>query len=158
MLRAAVLVVSGEQQAVLDGGNEYVNGALEHERACFEAAVSVPAEVMTDLDNERGRFPAVATAGCGRGRRAWTWGAAWSLTCRCRRTRWTRGRGSRRGSRAGWLLAALDGGADAVVTRYGEARLDASRVLAEVSPATVATGIDLWLARPAGAGEAVGAG
>jgi 4-aminobutyrate aminotransferase-like enzyme len=45
-------------------------------------------------------------------------------------------------------LARLDGGADAVVTRYGEARLDASRVLAETSPATVATGIELWLARP----------
>src|SRR5581483_2082697 len=49
VLRAAVLVVSGEQQAVLDGGNQYVNGALEHERACFEAAVSVPAEIMTTL-------------------------------------------------------------------------------------------------------------
>ena len=45
-------------------------------------------------------------------------------------------------------LSAMDGGADAVVTRYGETRLDASRVLAEVSPATVATGIDLCLARP----------
>ena len=134
-----------------------MNGALEHERACFEAAVSVPAEVMTALDNERGRFPGGRGRGFRRGRRAWTWGAAWCWTCRCSRTRWTRGRGSRRGSRTGWRLAALDGGADAVVTRYGEARLDASRVLAEVSPATVATGIDLWLARPADlGGEVVG--
>ena len=44
----------------------------------------------------------------------------------------------------------VDGGADAVATRYGEARLDASRVLAEASPATVATGIDL---RTVGAGR-----
>src|SRR5581483_1515596 len=57
VLRAAVLVVSGEQQAVLDGGNEYVNGALEHERACFEAAVSVPAEVMTALITNEAGFP-----------------------------------------------------------------------------------------------------
>jgi 4-aminobutyrate aminotransferase-like enzyme len=39
-------------------------------------------------------------------------------------------------------------GYDAVVTRFGEARLTASTVLAEVSPATVATGIDLWTATP----------
>ena len=51
-------------------------------------------------------------------------------------------------------LNLLDGGADAVVTRYGEARLDASGVLAEASLATVATGIDLWLA----GGEAMRAG
>ena len=35
-----------------------------------------------------------------------------------------------------------------MATRFGEARLTASRVLADVSPATVATGIDLWTAAP----------
>jgi 4-aminobutyrate aminotransferase-like enzyme len=39
-------------------------------------------------------------------------------------------------------------GYDAVATRFGEARLTASRVLADQSPATVATGIDLWTAAP----------
>jgi 4-aminobutyrate aminotransferase-like enzyme len=39
-------------------------------------------------------------------------------------------------------------GYDAVATRFGEARLTASAVLAGVSPAAVATGIDLWLAAP----------
>jgi len=39
-------------------------------------------------------------------------------------------------------------GYDAVATRFGEARLTASRVLADHSPATVATGIDLWTAAP----------
>jgi 4-aminobutyrate aminotransferase-like enzyme len=42
----------------------------------------------------------------------------------------------------------LADGYDAVVTRFGEARLTASTVLAGVSPATVATGIDLWTAAP----------
>src|SRR5207248_529392 len=49
VLRAAVLVVSGEQQAAIDGVNDYVTGALEHERRLFERAMSVPAEVMTGL-------------------------------------------------------------------------------------------------------------
>ncbi len=147
VMRAAVLVVSGEQQAVLDGGNEYVNGALEHERRLFGQAVSVPAEVMTALMlNELGfevSRPRVAagTTGVELGRCVVldlsvasdvVDGGAWlepGLAGRLAR-------------------AALDGGADAVVTRYGEARLDVSRVLAEVSPATVATGVDLWLARP----------
>ncbi len=44
--------------------------------------------------------------------------------------------------------ALLAEGYDAVATRFGEARLTASRLLADVSPATVATGIDLWLAAP----------
>ena len=49
VLRAAVLVVSGEQQAAIDDGNDYVTGALEHERRLFDRATSVPAEVMTGL-------------------------------------------------------------------------------------------------------------
>ena len=49
VMRAAVLVVSGEQQAAIDGVNDYVTGALEHERRLFERAMSVPAEVMTAL-------------------------------------------------------------------------------------------------------------
>ena len=44
--------------------------------------------------------------------------------------------------------ALLADGYDAVATRFGEARLAGSRVLAEVSPATVATGIGLWTAAP----------
>jgi len=153
VLRAAVLVVSGEQQAVLDGGNEYVNGALEHERACFEAAVSVPAEVMTTLITNGVSFPrpplcvSPGTAGVDLGRCV-------VLDLSVPSDAVDEGAWLTPGLADRLALAALDGGADAVVTRYGEARLDASRVLAEVSPATVATGIDLWLARPSGPGHA----
>jgi 4-aminobutyrate aminotransferase-like enzyme/Ser/Thr protein kinase RdoA (MazF antagonist) len=147
VLRAAVLVVSGEQQAVLDGGNEYVNGALEHERTCFNQAISVPVEVMTALVTNELGFPrpvprvAPGTAVVDLGRVS-----VLDLTVP-----------SEAVDEGAWLepgladrlaLARLDDGADAVVTRYGQARLDASRVLAEASPATVVTGIDLWLARP----------
>jgi len=153
VLRAAVLVVSGEQQAVLDGGNEYVNGALEHERACFEAAVSVPAEVMTTLITNGVGFPrppprvSPGTAGVDLGRCV-------VLDLSVPSDAVDEGAWLTPGLADRLALAALDGGADAVVTRYGQARLDASRVLAEVSPATVATGIDLWLARPSGPGHA----
>jgi len=153
VLRAAVLVVSGEQQAVLDGGNEYVNGALEHERACFEAAVSVPAEVMTTLITNGVSFPrpplcvSPGTAGVDLGRCV-------VLDLSVPSDAVDEGAWLTPGLADRLALAALDGGADAVVTRYGQARLDASRVLAEVSPATVATGIDLWLARPSGPGHA----
>jgi 4-aminobutyrate aminotransferase-like enzyme/Ser/Thr protein kinase RdoA (MazF antagonist) len=153
VLRAAVLVVSGEQQAVLDGGNEYVNGALEHERACFEQAVSVPAEVMTALITNEVGFPrsrprvAPGTPGVDLGRCV-------VLDLSVQSDAVDEGAWLTPGLADRLALAALDDGADAVVTRYGEVRLDAARVLAEVSPATVSTGIDLWLARPSGPGHA----
>ena len=157
LMRAAVLVVSGEQQAVLDGGNEYVNGALEHERACFEAAVSVPAEVMTTLITNEAGFtrsrPRVAVPAPGV-----DLGRCVVLDLSVQSDAVDEGAWLSPGLADRLALAlldgeGLDGGADAVVTRYGEARLDASRVLAEVSPATVATGIDVWLARPLDLGE-----
>src|SRR5581483_5112335 len=161
VLRAAVLVVSGEQQAALDGGNEYVNGALEHERACFEAAVSVPAEVMTALITNGVGFPrsrpriAPGTPGVDLGRCV-------VLDLSVPSDAVDEGAWLAPGLADRLALAlldgeGLDGGADAVVTRYGQARLDASRVLAEDSPATVATGVDLWLSRPVELG-AVSAG
>ena len=100
VLRAAVLVVSGEQQAAIDGVNNYVTGALEHERRLFERAMSVPAEVMTGL--------ILAELGLGGGPlrvppgRPWTWDGRAVLDLSARSpTRWTRGRGSSRGSRTG---------------------------------------------------------
>ncbi|MGO7983562.1 hypothetical protein ACC691_37585, partial [Rhizobium johnstonii] len=36
----------------------------------------------------------------------------------------------------------------AVVTPFGAVRLDASRALSAVSPATIATGVDVWFAEP----------
>jgi 4-aminobutyrate aminotransferase-like enzyme/Ser/Thr protein kinase RdoA (MazF antagonist) len=156
VLRAAVLVVSGEQQAALDGGNEhggneYVNGALEHERACFDQAVSVPAEVMTHLITNEAGFPAPPPV-VARGTGGVDLGRCVVLDLSVRSDMVDEGAWLEPGRADRLALEALDGGADAVVTRYGSARLDASRVLAGVSPATVSTGIDVWLARPAALG------
>ena len=151
VLRAAVLVVSGEQQAAIDGVNDYVTGALEHERRLFERAMSVPAEVMTGLilaelglsgeplPAPSGRLPSGVAPGSGALR-----GAGPVRAVRRGGRRGVAGAGA--GGPAGAALLAE--GYDAVATRFGEARLTGSRVLAEVSPATVATGIDLWTAAP----------
>ncbi|OWV81078.1 hypothetical protein ATY77_22815 [Rhizobium sp. R634] len=44
--RAVILVASSEQQISLDPDNDYVRGNLDHERAIFDTAMSVPFELM----------------------------------------------------------------------------------------------------------------
>ncbi|NEC89961.1 aminotransferase [Streptomyces sp. SID12501] len=59
VLRSAVMVVSGQYDTLLDPENGYASAALDREWAMFEAAVSVPAEVMTaQLRHALGRPPA----------------------------------------------------------------------------------------------------
>ncbi len=47
VLRAAVLVVSGQYDVRLDPDNDYASAALDREWTMFEVATSVPAQVMT---------------------------------------------------------------------------------------------------------------
>jgi 4-aminobutyrate aminotransferase-like enzyme/Ser/Thr protein kinase RdoA (MazF antagonist) len=146
VLRAAVLVVSGEQQAAIDDGNDYVTGALEHERRCFDQAMAVPAEVMTGLildDLDFGAVPPRAPEG-----KLLSPGRCEVLDLSVQSDAVDAGAWLEPGLEDRLALALLDGGAGAVMTRFGEARLTASRALADLSPATVATGIDLWLAQP----------
>ena len=147
VLRAAVLVVSGEQQAAIDGVNDYVTGALEHERRLFERATSVPAEVMTAL--------ILAELGLGSGGplrvpsgRVLDLGRYAVLDLSTQSDAVDEGAWLEPGLEDRLAGAMLADGYDAVVTRFGEARLTALTVLAGVSPATVATGIDLWTAAP----------
>ncbi|MGH3174670.1 MAG: aminotransferase class III-fold pyridoxal phosphate-dependent enzyme, partial [Streptosporangiaceae bacterium] len=151
VLRAAVLVVSGEQQAAIDGVNDYVTGALEHERRLFEQAMSVPAEVMTGLilaelglGGEPPRAPSGAVPALGPP----DLGRCAVLDLSAQSDAVDEGAWLEPGLEDRLAQAMLADGYDAVVTRFGEARLTGSRVLAGVSPATVATGIDLWTAAP----------
>ena len=145
VLRAAVLVVSGEQQAAIDDGNNYVTGALEHERNLFDRATSVPAEVMTGLilsDLGLGGGPPVRVpAG-----RVLDLGRCVVLDLSVQSDAMDEGAWLEPGLEDRLAGALLADGYDAVATRFGEARLTASTVLAGLSPATIATGIDLWLA------------
>jgi 4-aminobutyrate aminotransferase-like enzyme/Ser/Thr protein kinase RdoA (MazF antagonist) len=155
VLRAAVLVVSGEQQAAIDDGNDYVTGALEHERHTFAQATSVPAEVMTGLILDHlGLAGPPLEVPASRAGTVLDVGAARVLDLSVDSDAVDAGAWLEPGRADRLALAVLDGGAAAVVTRFGEARLTSSRVLSDVSPATVATGIDLWLAEPAELGPA----
>ena len=49
VLRTAVLIVSGAQQAVLDPDNAYVTEQTDGEIRMFEQATSIPVDVMTAL-------------------------------------------------------------------------------------------------------------
>ena len=152
VLRAAVLVVSGEQQAALDDGNDYVTGALEHERNLFDRAMSVPADVMTglilaELGLGGGPLPVpsgvVPDLGPNLGP---SLGHCAVLDLSVQSDAVDEGAWLEPGLEDRLAAALLADGHDAVATRFGEARLTASTVLTGVSPATVATGIDLWLA------------
>ncbi|WP_214416767.1 aminotransferase [Sphaerisporangium fuscum] len=152
VLRAAVLVVSGRHQAAVDGDNVYVNTALDHEWRIFEQATSVPAAVMTHLITEslglaqpRDTVPVPAqplVAGLDPAGVAVLDLSVESDTV----------------DHGAWLEEAADDrlaatllaeGAAAVATRYGHVRLTAAPALSATSPATVATGIDLWFDGPA---------
>ncbi|HYY17239.1 MAG TPA: aminotransferase class III-fold pyridoxal phosphate-dependent enzyme, partial [Streptosporangiaceae bacterium] len=150
VLRAAVLVVSGEQQAAIDGVNDYVTGALEHERRLFEQAMSVPAEVMTGLilaELGLAGKPVRAPSGAVPALEPVDLGRCAVLDLSAQSDAVDAGAWLEPGLEDRLAAALLAEGYDAVVTRFGEARLTGSRVLAGVSPATVATGIDLWTAR-----------
>ena len=151
VLRGATLVVSGRHQAALDGDNDYVQDGLDREWRIFESAVSVPTPVMTGLladalglaDRQRAvavpEVPLLATVPP-------TAPALLDLSS-----------GADAMDRGAWLEAGvedrlagelLDRGSPAVATGYAAPRLTAAPALAMESPATVATGIDLWTATP----------
>ncbi|MFF5711557.1 aminotransferase [Streptomyces sp. NPDC012756] len=152
VLRAACLVVSGRHQTAVDGDNAYAEAALDREWRIFEQAVQLPLAVMTrlvgdaiGLADEPARadspplpllrdLPAddIAVVDLSTDADAMDDGA-WSDA----------------GAEARLAAAALADGAAAVATRYARARLSQAPALAGVSPATVPTGIDLWLGRDA---------
>ncbi len=147
VLRAATLVVSGNQQAAVDADNEYATGALEFEWRIFERAVSVPSDVMTALIADAVGRPATAPtpelapilAGVAADDVALLDFSALSDLVDA-------GAWLDTGCEPDAAARALAAGAPAAVTRYGAPRLTRSVALHHDSPATVPTGIDVWLA------------
>jgi 4-aminobutyrate aminotransferase-like enzyme len=154
VLRGAVLVVSGEHQVQIDGGdNAYAADGIAREWSIFEQAVSVPSAVMTgviaaalgvDVPTAGRVAPPEAT-----------------------RIETTPGFDPARAVRldvaitsdevdaGAWLepdveerlaLDALDAGASAAWLERGTPRLSESRIRSASSSATVPTGIDVWFA------------
>jgi 4-aminobutyrate aminotransferase-like enzyme/Ser/Thr protein kinase RdoA (MazF antagonist) len=149
VLRTAVLIVSGAQQASLDPDDPYLTEQSGGEWRMFEQATSVPIDVMTaaikaDLGLAAPPQPvtgslvdvdpaAVVTLDLG------TTSDVYDLAFE--------DSGSLKvGVEDELARAAVQNGARLVVTRYGQPRLSRTHKLSQDSPDVVATGISLWAA------------
>ena len=147
VLRAAVLVVSGCHQVAVDGDNAYAETRLVREWRIADQALGVPPEVMTALIRDAlgmgARDGDVAPVPDGV-LLALPNAAVLDLSPQSPLL----DDGAWQDPEIVEALAAdrLAAGRRAVVTRFGEARLAGRRALAPESPASVATGIDLWTA------------
>jgi 4-aminobutyrate aminotransferase-like enzyme/Ser/Thr protein kinase RdoA (MazF antagonist) len=152
VLRTAVLIVSGAQQAALDPDNAYVTDQSEDEWRMFEQATSIPVDVMTGVIRAElgvADTPAVVSgeqliAGLDR---------ASVTTLDLSPTSGVYDGAFRPGA---WLPADVDDelaraavrdGASLVVTRFGEPRLTRAPALSQDSPEVIPTGISLWPAQ-----------
>ncbi|SFR83139.1 4-aminobutyrate aminotransferase [Agromyces sp. CF514] len=151
VVRGAVLVVSGEHQVMLDGGeNAYAADGIEREWRIFEQAVSVPSEVMTAvIAAELGVERAARAAATG------TFGVQLPGLDTSAAVRLDVSPESDAVDAGAWLdpeleerlaLAALDAGAPAAWLPRATPRLTESRIRSADSAATIPTGVDVWFA------------
>ena len=155
VLRTAVLIVSGAQQAALDPDNAYVTEQTGGELRMFEQATSLPIDVMTalikaELGLAGAPDPVVVDAALLAGLDpAEVVTLDLSSQSDAYDSAFTPG---------GWLRAdieselardAVDDGAALVITRFGEPRLSRAVPLSQDSPAVVPTGISVWPAAAA---------
>ena len=149
VLRTAVLIVSGAQQASIDPDNDYVTEQSDGEWRMFELATSVPIDVMTAVISAdlglTGRHEAVtgslvavdpssvATLDLSTASDAYDFAfdAEGAL---------------RPGVEDDAARAAVQNGAHLVVTQYGHPRLSRTHRLSHDSPDVVPTGISVWAA------------
>ena len=143
VLRTAVLIVSGAQQAVVDPDNDYVTEQSDGEWRMFEQAVSVPMDVMTEVikaDLGLSRAPEAVEVATPLVDVASVVALDLSTTSDV----YDDGRWLTTGVEDAAARAAVDGGADLAVTVYAQPRLNRAPKLSHESPAVVPTGIDLW--------------
>ncbi|MBS1690823.1 MAG: aminotransferase [Actinobacteria bacterium] len=152
VLRTAVLIVSGAQQATIDPDNEYITEQSDGEWRMFEQATSVPMAVVTALiradlgialpasvfDTATPLVDGVPASSVAT--------LDLSATSELFDSAFTPG---------GWLPAdiedefagaTIDDGAALVVTRFGQPRLTRAPALSQDSPAVVPTGVSMWSA------------
>ncbi|MFF0387641.1 aminotransferase [Kitasatospora sp. NPDC004615] len=152
VLRAAVLVVSGRQQAAVDADNAYATAALDREWRIFEQATRLPLAVMTNLVQEAtGHLRGPVAAAPPTHQLLHGFGEFTVLDLSTDADTMDGGNWLEAGAEDRAAAAALAGGAAAVRTPYGGVRLSRTPALSAVSPETVSTGVDLWLGRTAAA-------
>ncbi|WP_234536792.1 aminotransferase [Streptomyces shenzhenensis] len=155
VLRAAVLVASGQHQAAVDEDNVYATSALDHEWRIFEQAARLPLPVMIRLIRDATGMTGVParTAQAGAPVRPLLRDLdADDITVLDLSTdaeSMDHGAWTDAGAEARLVTSALTDGAAAVATRYAQARPTRAPALSAVSTATVPTGIDLWPGRDA---------
>ncbi|MGY4712173.1 aminotransferase [Mycolicibacterium sp. CBM1] len=148
VLRAAVLVVSGQHQAAIDAGNEYATNALDFEWRIFERAIEVPIEVMTaqiraalgaahPLDTPAVESALIRPAG-----------AVVRLDLSSDSDAVDAGAWLDAGLEDRLAAEALAAGATGAATTFGQPRLSRSIPLNPDSAPTVGTGVDFWPSAP----------
>ncbi|WP_369222585.1 aminotransferase [Streptomyces sp. R39] len=155
VLRAAVLVASGQHQAAVDEDNVYATSALDHEWRIFEQAARLPLPVMIRLIRDATGMAGVpartAQAGAPVRPLLRDLGAddITVLDLSTDAESMDHGAWTDAGAEARLVTSALTDGAAAVATRYAQPRPTRAPALSAVSTATVPTGIDLWPGRDA---------
>ncbi|MFI9784201.1 aminotransferase [Kitasatospora sp. NPDC051984] len=152
VLRAAVLVVSGRQQAAVDADNAYATAALDREWRIFEQATRLPLAVMTNLvQDATGHADGPAAVAPTAQQLLGGFDEFTVLDLSTDADTMDGGNWLEAGAEDRAAAAALAGGAQAVRTPYSGVRLSRTPALSAVSPETVSTGVDLWLGRTAAA-------
>jgi 4-aminobutyrate aminotransferase-like enzyme/Ser/Thr protein kinase RdoA (MazF antagonist) len=151
VLRTAVLIVSGAQQAALDPDNEYITEQADAESQMFDLATSIPLDVMTavikaDLGLAQPSAPVLAQAPLLSVNPAAVVTLDLSSTSDVHDDAFDAAGRLSPDIEAESARAALQTGAATVVTRFGEARLSRAPRLSQDAPDVVATGISLWSA------------
>jgi 4-aminobutyrate aminotransferase-like enzyme/Ser/Thr protein kinase RdoA (MazF antagonist) len=149
VLRAAILVVSGNQQATIDADNDYATSALELEWRIFERSAAVPCTVMTGViasavGQAAPKAPLPAPTRLTHGIAP---DAIRSVDFSCDSAAVDGGAWLDPGCEERVAADALRNGA-ATVSAYAQPRMTRSVALQSESPATVPTGVDVWLAAP----------
>jgi 4-aminobutyrate aminotransferase-like enzyme/Ser/Thr protein kinase RdoA (MazF antagonist) len=149
VLRTAVLIVSGAQQATLDPDNPYLTDQSGGEWRMFEQATSIPIDVMTEvIKADLGlAAPSVPVTGS-----LVDVDPAAVVTLDLSTTSdvydfaFEDDGSLKEGVEDELAAAAVQNGARLVATQWGQARLSRTRRLSRESPDVVATGISLWAA------------
>ncbi|MGW2512341.1 aminotransferase [Streptomyces scopuliridis] len=155
ILRAAVLVAGGRQQAAVDEDNTYAKAALDREWRIFEQATWLPMPVMSRLvrdATDMADIPAQTKHAAAPVRPLLRDLAAADITLVDLSTDadfLNQGAWLEAGTEGRLAASSLADGAVAVATRYAQARLTRAPALSAVSAATVPTGIDVWFGRDA---------
>ncbi|MBI3227062.1 MAG: aminotransferase [Mycolicibacterium cosmeticum] len=135
VLRTAVLLVSGAQQAALDPGNAYVTEQSDAEWRMFEQATSLPLEVMTALILAELGLATEPTEVAVENRLIADLDPDSVVALDLSDTR-----------ESSDVLAevAVREGAALVITRFGQPQLQRAPLLSHDSPDVVETGVSLW--------------